>query len=312
MKLIFMGTPDFAAPSLKALLAAGHEICAVVTKPDTPKGRSGKVTFSPVKEIAVAENIPVLQPEGKLDAAFCDQVAGFRPDAVVVIAFGKIIPKALLDSVPLGCINVHASLLPAYRGAAPIQWAVLNGEKEAGVSVMKMGEGLDTGDIYAAEAVQLDEQETSDSLFDKLSVLGARLLVETLPAIAKGEITPVPQPRMSTTEYARMIVKSDGLIDWNRPAGELDCFVRGMNSWPGAFTKMQGKTVKIWKAAVTEEETGLPAGSVMLPDKETLLVQTGTGCLKVEELQLEGKKRMSAADFLRGSQWKTGLRFTDA
>ncbi len=311
MRILFMGTPDFAVPSLQALIDAGHDVCAAVTKPDTMKGRSGKLTPCPVKALAEQYGIPVLTPEKKLNDSFAEELAAYRPEVIVVIAYGKIIPDSILKLAPLGCINVHASLLPAYRGAAPIQWAVLNGEKEAGVTIMKVGEGLDTGDIYAREAVRLDAEETSDSLFDKLADLGASLLVKTLPEIAAGTIVPVPQPAESPTEYARMIVKSDGLIDWSRPAEELDCFVRGMNSWPGAFSRMQGKTVKVWRAGATQEETGLPAGSLALPDKETLLVQTGRGCLQIKELQLEGKKRMSAADFLRGSQWKAGQRFTD-
>ena len=307
-----MGTPDFAVPSLQALIDAGHEVCAVVTKPDTMKGRSGKLTPSPVKALALQYGIPALAPEKKLNDSFAEALAAYKPDVIVVIAYGKIIPQSILNLAPLGCINVHASLLPAYRGAAPIQWAVLNGEEKSGVTIMKVGEGLDTGDIYAQEELYLTSEETAETLFDRLAALGATLLVKTLPKIAAGEITPVPQPAESPTDYARMIVKSDGLIDWTRPAEELERHVRGMNSWPCAFSYLKGKTFKIWESEVELKESGFAPGTVITEDKKGLFVQTGQKMLKVKTIQAEGKKKMPAEDFLRGARLQTGDRFENA
>lgn len=297
-----MGTPDFSVGTLKELAASGHEITAVVTQPDKPKGRGKAMQPTPVKEAALELGLPVLQPVKVREEAFLDELEAMNPDVIVVVAFGQIIPKRLLEMPKYGCINVHASLLPDYRGAAPIQRAVIDGKAESGVTIMRMDEGLDTGDMIAKVIVPLAEDETGGSLFDRLSDAGAKLLVETLPAIADGSAVYEKQPEESPTPYAAMISKHDGKIDWNKSAVELERLVRGMNPWPSAFTGLNGKMLKIWKAAVVEEESGLEPGCVVKTSKEGIFVQTGTGMLCIKELQLEGKKRMEADAFLRGYQ----------
>ena len=309
MKIIYMGTPDFAVGPLMRLHEEGYEIAAVFTAPDKPRGRSKKLCPCEVKEAAVSLGLPVEQPESLKSPEVSERIKSCSPDAIVVAAYGMIIPESILNLPEYGCLNIHASLLPAYRGAAPIQWAVLNGEKKSGVTIMRMDKGLDTGDILAQREVVLAEDETSESLFGKLAECGAGLLIETLKKLESGTVIPVPQPQESTTAYARMIRKQDGQIDWNRSAAELDCFVRGMNSWPCAFTRMKGKTVKIWRAVPAEESSALPPGSLVRADRESLLVQTGDGCLSVLELQAEGKKRMGFEEFLRGAGWTCGMRF---
>ena len=309
MRVVYMGTPDFAVPPLKKLVENGFEVPAVFTQPDKSRGRSKQLIPCEVKAAALELGLPVIQPAAlKSDEVF-EQLRDLTPDVIVVAAYGHIIPKRILELPQYGCINIHASLLPAYRGAAPIQWAVLNGESVSGVTIMQMAEGLDTGDILMQEQMTLDKDETSESLFDKLADLGAKLLPETLSLLEKGEIMPVAQPEESTTPYARMITKQDGLINWGRPAKELDCFVRGMNSWPCAFSKMNGRNVKFWKAEAVSGNTGMPAGSLVKTGKDGLFVQTGDGCLSVLELQAEGKKRMRFNEFLRGANWKTGMQF---
>ena len=227
-------------------------------------------------------------------------VRSLQPDVIVVVAFGQLIPASVLELPKYGCINVHASLLPAYRGAAPIQWAVINGEKESGVTIMQMDAGLDTGDMLAKTVVPLDPEETGGSLFDKLSHAGAELLTETLEKLVQGTLVPEKQPEESPTEYARMIKKEDGRIDWTRPAAEIERLIRGMNPWPSAYTKLQGKTLKIWKSEVREESFGTQPGQVVGIEEDALLIQTGKGSLAVKELQLEGRKRMDTSSFLRG------------
>ncbi|MEE8886345.1 MAG: methionyl-tRNA formyltransferase [Eubacteriales bacterium] len=313
MKIVFMGTPDFAVGTLEALIRAGHEVAAVVTKVDKPVGRKMELRPSPVKVCAVKNGIKVLQPAKiRGNAEFMDELKSISPDVIVVAAYGKIIPKEILELPKYGCLNVHASLLPKYRGAAPIQWAVIDGEKESGVSIMQMNEGLDTGDVIAKTVVPLDEKETGGSLFDRLAKAGAELLVETLPKVEKGEITPVPQPAESPTPYARMIRKEDGRIDWTKSAAVIERLVRGMNPWPSAFTHYNGKMLKIWEADVLPEEEDDPdhpePGTVVRAGDDGILVSTGSGLLCIRELQLEGKKRMKAADFLRGHQLEPGVK----
>ena len=301
MKVIFMGTPDFAVGTLEALIEAGHEVACVVTKTDRPVGRKQILTPSPVKICALEHGIPVLQPARvKGNSEFCEELKKIAPDVIVVAAYGKIIPKEILTLPRYGCLNVHASLLPKYRGAAPIQWAVINGEEKSGVTIMQMNEGLDTGDILAVREVPLDPEETGGSLFDRLSKEGAGLLTETLPRLERGEIRPVPQPEKSPTAYARMIRKEDGRIDWTKDAVSLERLVRGMNPWPSAFTSMEGRNLKIWSAAADPSVSEETPGTVLSADEGGIAVQTGGGILMVRELQLEGKKRMKAADFLRG------------
>lgn len=300
MRVVFMGTPDFAVGTLEAIIAAGHEVTGVVTQPDKPKGRSKTLVPTPVKAVALAHGLNVFQPVRVRHPESIEIIRQMDPEIIVVVAFGQIIPKEILQMAPYGCINVHASLLPMYRGAAPIQWAVLNGDKESGVTIMRMDEGLDTGDMIAKVVVPLEKKETSDSLFEKLSAAGARLLVDTLPCIADGTAVYEKQPKESPTEYAGMIQKQMGLIDWNDSAEKIERLVRGMNSWPSAFTRLDGKTLKVWSASVSGSEQMNEPGKIFRADKTGLYVQTGCGVLCIEELQLEGKKRMTADAFLRG------------
>ena len=237
MRVVFMGTPDFAVGTLKALIDAGHEVIGVVTQPDKPKGRGKTLMPTPVKEVALRHQIPVYQPKKVREEKFAETLRKLAPDVIVVAAFGQIITKEILEIPRFGCINVHASLLPAYRGAAPIQWAVINGEKESGVTIMQMDEGLDTGDMIDKVVVPLAEDETGGSLFDKLSQAGARLCVKVLKDLEEGKAVREKQPEESPTEYARMIKKEDGRIDWTRPAAEIERLIRGMNPWPSAYTK---------------------------------------------------------------------------
>lgn len=304
MRVVFMGTPDFAVGTLEAIVAAGYEVAGVVTQPDKPQGRSKALVPTPVKAAALAHGLEVYQPVRIRSEEAIQRVREMKPDVIVVVAFGQLIPREILKMAPYGCLNVHASLLPAYRGAAPIQWAVLNGDRESGVTIMRMDEGLDTGDMISKVIVPLDEKETSDSLFDKLADAGARLLTETLPSVADGTAVYEKQPEESTTAYAGMIKKQMGLIDWNRSAVEIERWVRGMNSWPSAYTKLDGKTLKIWTSHVEDQEQTGQIGKILRADKTGMYVQTGWGVLCIEELQLEGKKRMTVDAFLRGHTMK--------
>ena len=308
MKVIFMGTPDFSVGTLEALIGAGHEVVLVVTQPDKPKGRGGKMQYTPVKEAAVAHGIPVFQPVKIREPEAVEELRKYNADIMVVIAFGQILPKEILDMTPYGCINVHASLLPSYRGAAPIQWAVINGDKVSGVTTMQMNEGLDTGDILLTEKVKLDPKETGGSLFDRLSESGAKLLVETLPMLEDGSAVFEKQPEESTTPYAAMISKKMGELDWAKSATELERLIRGLNPWPSAFSHLNGKTLKIWEASVEEENGEKKApGTVLQADAKGFRIQTGEGILKIDTLQMEGKKRMDAQAFLRGYTVEEGM-----
>lgn len=303
MKIIFMGTPDFAAASLEALIASRHEIQAVVTQPDKPKGRKGELTPSPVKVVAEEKGIKVYQPLKVRDEEFVETLRAYNPDVIVVVAFGQIIPLSILKMPKFGCVNIHGSLLPKYRGAAPIQWAVLDGEKETGITTILMDEGIDTGDILLKKTIKIDTDETSGSLFDKLMTLGAETILETLDELEKGSLTPTKQGE-SPTAYAKMLTKAMGLIDFTRSAKELDCFVRGMDPWPSAYTLLVGKTLKLWKVRAVEKSG--KAGSVIEIGKESFTIACGEGAIEVLEVQLEGKKRMSAGDFLKGSTLNKG------
>ena len=309
MRVVFMGTPDFAVGTLKALLQSRHQVVAVVTQPDKPKGRGKAMQFTAVKEVAVRAEIPVLQPKKVRKPEVVEEIRQFHPDVIVVVAFGQLIPKAILDMPQYGCVNVHASLLPKYRGAAPIQWAVIDGEEKSGVTTMQMDEGLDTGDMLLTEEVVLDPQETGGSLFDKLSEVGAGLLLKTLDELEAGNVHPQKQPSESTTAYAAMLTKKMGEIDWTQSAVQIERLVRGLNPWPSAYTHLGQKTLKIWRAAVHPSmvQTKEP-GTVILMDKKHFGVQTGDGMLEILELQLEGKKRMDADAFLRGYQVEDGIK----
>ncbi|MDD3279784.1 MAG: methionyl-tRNA formyltransferase [Lachnospiraceae bacterium] len=322
MKIVFMGTPDFSVGTLEAIVAAGHEVQAVITQPDKPKGRGKAMQMTPVKEAALAHGLLVWQPQKLKSSGIEDELLKLQPDVIVVVAFGQIIPKSILEIPKYGCINVHASLLPKYRGAAPIQWAVIDGEEKSGVTIMRMDEGLDTGDMLAKTEIVLAEEETGGSLFEKLSQAGARLLVESLTKLADGSLTGEKQPENSPNAYARMIRKSDGSIDWEKPAVVIERLVRGMNPWPSAYTKAEGKTLKLWKTRIVKEDVVKAAaevvdspetaacGTVVAQDKQFLYVKTGEEYLRLEEVQLEGKKRMPCEAFLRGFQVETGLLFT--
>ncbi len=307
MKVVYMGTPDFAVPPLRALVKAGYEVVGVVTQPDKPKGRSKTLLPPPVKEEALKYNIPVYQPLKVREPEFMETLKNLAPDVIVVAAFGQIIPKAILDLPEFGCLNIHASLLPKYRGAAPIQQAVINGDKEAGVTIMKMGTGLDTGDMISRASVLLAEDETGGSLFDRLSELGAELLINTLPSIFDRTAVYEPQPEESPTPYAGMITKQMGLLDFQKDAETLERLIRGLNPWPSAYAYFKGKTLKIWKAAV-EKSGSEPEepGTVIKADKDGIHVVCGQDILILQEVQLEGKKRMDAAAFLRGCHMEPG------
>ena len=298
MKIIFMGTPDFAVGTLRSLAEAGHEITLVVSQPDKPKGRGHAMVPTPVKVVAEELGIPVFQPVKIREAK--DVLEKTEADVCVVAAFGQIIPASILHMKKYGCINVHASLLPKYRGAAPIQWAVIDGEKESGVTIMQMDEGLDTGDMLAKAIVPLDEKETGGSLFDKLSEAGGRLCVETLAKLEKGEITPEKQGE-SPTAYASMLDKKMGNIDWNKSAVVIERLVRGLNPWPSAYTHLDGKTLKIWACDVQPQSASKgESGEILEVTKDAIHVQTGDGILVLREIQLAGKARMDAGAFLRG------------
>ena len=305
MKIIFMGTPDFSVGTFEALIEAGHEIVLAVTQPDKPKGRGGKMQYSPVKETALKYGIPVFQPKKVRQAECIEELRRYGADIMVVIAFGQILPKEILEMTPYGCINVHASLLPKYRGAAPIQWAVINGEDVSGVTTMQMDEGLDTGDMILKKEVVLDEKETGGSLFDKLSAAGAVLCVETLKALEEGSAS-FEQQGETTTEYARMLDKDMGSIDWKKDAQTIERLIRGLNPWPSAYTRWDDKVMKLWEADVVAQNTQAPPGTVVSVEKDGFCVQTGDGLLKVRSLQIPGKKRMEAGAFLRGYKIEKG------
>ena len=305
MKVIFMGTPDFSVGTLEALVEAGHEVVLAVTQPDKPKGRGGKMQYTPVKEAALARDIPVYQPKKIREPECIEELKKYNADIMVVIAFGQILPKEILQMTPYGCINVHASLLPKYRGAAPIQWAVIDGEKVSGVTTMQMNEGLDTGDMILKTEIPLDPKETGGSLHDKLAEAGAKLCVETLKCLEDKTATWEPQGE-STTAYAKMLDKNLGNINWTDPAVQIERLIRGLNPWPSAYTHWNDKVIKLWQADVVEGNTDQEAGTIVKVEKDSFYVQTGEGLLKIEELQLQGKKRMDAGTFLRGNHLEYG------
>ena len=291
MKVVFMGTPDFAVGTLEAIVGAGHEVAAVVTQPDKPKGRGGVMAMSPVKECALSHGLTVLQPLKARNPEFIEEIKAINPDVIVVVAFGQIIPSEIIHMPKFGCINVHASLLPKYRGASPIQWTVLDGCEYSGVTTMLMDEGIDTGDILETVTVKLDERETGGSLFDRLSLVGAKLLVETLDKAEAGQLHPVKQDD-SQSSYVRMIDKSFGLMDFTQPVEVLERRVRALNPWPSAFTHMDEKLLKIWDATVIQDNNVKAGdyGKVKTDGKTCFMVACDGGYLSVNELQLEGKK----------------------
>ncbi len=309
MKIIFMGTPDFAVVPLEEIYKAGHEIVLIVTQPDKPRGRSGKLAPSPVKSWALEHDIEVFQPKKIRDEDAVEYLSKIECDIAVVAAFGQILPKSILDMPRFGCINVHASLLPKYRGAAPIQWAILNGEKKSGVTIMQMGEGLDDGDMLLTREVMLDGTETGESLFDDLAQLGGKAVVEALELIEQGSINPVKQDESAAT-HVSMINKELGRINWSDAAERIERYVRGLNPWPSAYSSFKGKNLKIWRSHVVPSEeldskgvnpADYKEGQVCFVNKKCVFVATGEGVLSLDEIQLEGKKRMEIAPFLLGN-----------
>ena len=300
MRIVFMGTPDFAVPSLKRLIADGHEIAAVYTQPDKPKNRGMKLTPSPVKQMALAHNIPVVQPQTLREDGVLETLASFRPELIVVVAYGKILPKAVIDLPPMGCINVHSSLLPKYRGAAPINWAVIHGEAETGVTIMDIAEALDAGDMIAQRATPIDPNESVEQLHDRLAQLGAQLLSETVVQIANGTATRTPQEESQST-YAPMLSRELSPIDWTRSAWEIHNQIRGLTPWPATTMELAGNQFKVYAAEETGESTAQPAGTLVGTDKRGICMACGDGkVLRILELQAPGKKRMKAPDYLRG------------
>lgn len=314
MRVVFMGTPDFSVGALESLIEAGHQVAAVVTQPDKPKGRGKEVQMTPVKTCAQKHGIPVFQPVKIREPEAVETLRGYQADIFVVAAFGQILTEEILGMPRYGCVNIHASLLPKYRGAGPIQWAIINGEKITGVTIMQMDKGIDTGDMLLKTEVPIASDETGDTLHDKLAAAGARLIVEALAKIEAGDVTPVRQNDADSC-YAKMLQKSMGKIDWQMEAEKLDCLIRGLISWPGASTVYRGKNLKIWQEEVASAEEmaagagfmdSATPGTVVRVDRDAFYVQTGQGVLKILAVQPEGKKRMAVKDFLLGYPVKPG------
>ncbi|HHX11971.1 MAG TPA: methionyl-tRNA formyltransferase [Clostridiales bacterium] len=305
MKILYMGTPDFAATILLKLIESNHEIIGVVTQPDKQKGRGKAISFPPVKELALEHNISVYQPLKAREPEFIDLVRKMAPDAIVVAAFGQILPKELLEIPQYGCINVHGSLLPKYRGAAPIQYSIIDGEDETGITIMHMDVGIDTGDMIIQAKTPIEAGETGGSLHDKLAILGGDLLVEALEKISSGTDPRIPQEESKAT-YVKILHKNMGIIDFNKPAIEIERLIRGLNPWPSAFTYINNKTLKLWKASVEAVNIAGKPGEVIEVRKDAILVMTAKDALLIHELQLEGKKRLLAEEFLRGNNIALG------
>ena len=310
-RIIFMGTPDFAVPSLKALLDSGENVVCVITQPDRPKGRGRKLTPPPIKELALQAGLPVLQPEKIREEGFLAKLKELNPDLIVLTAYGRILPAALINLPPHGTINVHASLLPKYRGAAPIQWAIINGETETGVTIMQMDEGLDTGDILLADKIPISPDDTAGSLFEKLAELGGSTLQKALELLRKNELIPIRQDDGLAT-HAPLLRKEDGLADWSKPAEQISCLIRGLDPWPTTYTLLAGKRLRLFSPQVADQndcqyiDSG--PGTICRADHNGLLVSTGKGYLLIREVQPEGSKRMTVDAFLRGRPIKPGIR----
>lgn len=309
MKVIFMGTPDFSVPTLQAVIDH-HDVIAVVTQPDKPKGRGKAMAFPPVKEKAMEYGIPVYQPVKARDPEFVKILKDLAPDVIVVVAFGQILPKEILEIPKYGCINGHASILPMYRGAGPVQWVVINGEQETGITTMRMDEGLDTGDMIEKAVIPIEPKETGGTLHDKLMVLSGELMVSTLEKLEKGTAVFTHQGDRKTC-YASMLDKKMGDIDFTKSAVEIERLIRGLNPWPSAYTTLNGKTMKIWDADVVAGKEGVLPGTVLEVTKKSIIVQTGKDALSLKEIQLAGKKRMKTEAFLLGYHIETGSRLGD-
>ncbi|HRB16977.1 MAG TPA: methionyl-tRNA formyltransferase [Nitrospira sp.] len=307
MRIVFMGTPDFAVPSLEALLKSEHQVVGVVTQPDRPKGRGQEVVFSPVKVVCQRKGIPVLQPLKMKDPAFLDALRRWTPDVIAVTAYGRILPPAILALPPRGCINVHASLLPKYRGAGPIQWAVIRGEQQTGITTMFMAEGMDTGDMLLQETVEIRADDTAGTLAPRLAEVGGRLLVETLRRLEAGTLTPQPQDDAQAT-MAPLLKKEDGVVDWTLSAAEIANRVRGLSPWPGAYTHVNGERWVLWRVAVGLETSGAVPGTVTKVSKDRVEVATGDGTIQLIEIQPSNSRRMTMAQYLAGHRLAEGLK----
>lgn len=307
MKIVFMGTPDYAVGALEALIRAGHEVVAVVTQPDKAKGRSGSLQSPPVKLCALKHGIPVLQPERVRRPEAVEQLKAYEAEVFVVAAFGQILSQELLDMPTYGCLNIHASLLPRYRGASPIQHVIIEGEQKTGITIMQMDAGIDTGDILYQRELRIDRQDTYSTLYEKLTALGGETVVEALELLAQGLLQPRRQ-RDEDSSYARLITKEMGRIDFARDAISIERLIHAMNPWPSAYTSYQGKQLKLWDAVAEEGAPNVEPGTVITVGKQDFAVAAGQGILRIRELQLEGKKRMSARDFLLGVRIAPGDR----
>lgn len=309
LRIIFMGTPEFAATTLQALIDGPDEVVAVITQPDRAKGRGKKLTPPPTKVIAEAADIPVLQPSKIKTEEFRNGLLTYQPDLFVVAAYGRILPPSILDLAPMGCINVHGSLLPKYRGAAPIQWAVINRDQEVGVTIIQMNEGMDTGDILLKSAIKPAKGETAGSLFDKLAQLGSETLLKAVRGLKEGTVIPTPQEHDLATN-APMFTKNDGCISWDKDSGELEGLIRGLDPWPTAFCFLDGKRVRLFSPEVIHKDSDLAPGVVIQADKRGILISCGTNCLLIREIQPEGKKRMPVEAFLCGCELPQGTELS--
>ena len=307
-RIIFMGTPDFAVPTLEGLLQGPDELIAVVTQPDRPKGRSGTPVAPPVKLLAERYNIDLYQPAAIKSAEFLTTLKSYDPDLIVVAAYGRILPEAIINLPRHGCINVHGSLLPRHRGAAPIQWSLIKGDPEVGVTIMQMDKGMDTGDILMKAAIAPEPGETAGSLFPKIARLGSSTLMDTLDMLAQGGLAMIRQEDALATS-APMLRKEDGLIDWNKPADKIDCLIRGLDPWPTAYTYLDDKKLQLFSPEVVHQSNSRKPGTLLRADREGLLIATGGPCLLIREIKMEGKRRMPVADFLNGWPLDPGCVF---
>lgn len=300
MKIIYMGTPEFAVPCLETLIQSKHEVVGVFTQPDRKSGRGQKINISPVKAKALKYDIPVFQPITLKDNDIIKKIETLNPSLIVVVAYGQILPKEVLGIPKNGCINVHASLLPKYRGSGPINWVVINGEKKTGITTMYMDVGLDTGDMLLKEEIKIGEDETAGQLHDRLMVLGGKVLDKTIDLLEKNKLTPIPQNHKESS-YAPMLTKNLGKIDWHKPAKEIKNLIRGTIPWPSSFTTYKGKTIKIWKSCVINSDKQHDPGRILKVQSDCILVGTGKDILSIEEIQFSGKKRMSVKNYLIGN-----------
>lgn len=306
MKIVFMGTPEFAVPCLQKIIDEGHEVLAVVTQPDKPKGRGKKLAMPPVKELALKYDIDVYQPVKAREESFVEKLKEINPELIVVVAFGQILPKSILDIPKFGCVNVHASLLPKYRGAAPLNWVIINGEEKTGVTTMYMDVGLDTGDMILKSEIPLDDEITAGELHDKMMVQGAEVLKDTIDLISKGE-APREKQNDEETCYSPIMDKSLGNIDWSKSATDIHNLIRGVNPWPSAYTTYDKQTMKIWKTKVLDKLSEKTPGTILSVDKNGIEVSTGDNVLQISEIQMSGKKRMIVSEYIKGNDISTGI-----